>query len=237
MRQKITFLIFVAFLFVVILQKPLLTSAKVFLLISEDFEQIPIKPLHFFTQKPKTEKISFAGFSVGSSIALVAAENQAINEKVHSLVFFGGYFNILDYLSSLANKNIILDDKAIRWEPDRAAINHATEILEKEGLRLENFSQKSTLEIGRQKRILRFSPHQNIAQFKASIFILHEKSDTFVPYFESIKLKRALEEKVPLFYHQANLFEHVQVKKGVSPKILGELGGLFGFLYKVFTHL
>ncbi|MBI1982454.1 MAG: hypothetical protein HYS68_02645, partial [Candidatus Levybacteria bacterium] len=39
-------------------------------------------------------RISFVGFSVGSSIALVAAENPRINEKLHSLVFFGGYYSL-----------------------------------------------------------------------------------------------------------------------------------------------
>jgi len=332
MKVNITLLVFIIFLLVgFIFRRPLATSAKVFFLVSQEFPQVPLKPLHFFTLEPKREKvwfgtknekviadlfipktppkrpalivamgvrtsekdkptllgfcdtlsrlgyvvlwprletlekgevkledpqtfisafnyleqkdvvdkkrISFVGFSIGSSIALAAAEDQAINKKVHSLVFFGGYFNILDYLSSLASKNIIFDDKKIRWEPSAAAINHATEILKKEGITLEQFSQKITLETAQKKRILRFSPDQNISQFKPTIFILHEKSDTFVPYLESIKLKRALEGKVPLVYHQANLFEHVQVQKGASPKILGEFGGLFGFLYKVFAHL
>lgn len=198
-----------------------------------------ISAFNYLEQKDMVDKkrISFIGFSVGSSIAMVAAENQAISEKVNSLVFFGGYFNILDYLFTLASKNITFDDETIRWEPDKAAINHATEILEKEGIKLEQFSQKTTLDMEQKKRILRFSPNHNIARFKASIFILHEKSDTFVPYFESVKLKRALDGKVPLVYHQANLFEHVQVQKGVSAKILEEFAGLFGFLYKVFAHL
>lgn len=332
MKVNITLLVFIIFLLVgFIFRRPLAISAKVFFLVSQEFPQVPIKPLHLFTSQPKREevwfdtkngkviadlfiphaaskepalivamgvrtsekdkptllgfcnilsrlgyvvlwprletlekkdvkiedpqtfisafnyleqkdvvdkkRISFVGFSVGSSIAMVAAEDQAISEKVHSLVFFGGYFNILDYLSSLASKNIIFDNKTIRWKPSTAAINHATEILEKEGIKLEQFSQKATLEMEQKKRILRFSPDQNITQFKASIFILHEKSDTFVPYFESVKLRRVLEKKVPLIYHQANLFEHVQVQKRVSAKILGEFGGLFGFLYKVFAHL
>ena len=143
----------------------------------------------------------------------------------------------MDYLSYLATKTVEFDGRKIKWQPDNSAISHAKAILAREGLLLEQFSTINALNRKQEKSILKFSPHQNIVEFKAPIFILHEKGDTFVPYFESIKLKRALEEKVPIIYHQANLFEHVQVQKGVSAKILGEFGGLFGFLYKVFAHL
>lgn len=310
--------------------KPLISAAKVGLLVAQEFPQIPLKPLHHITQKPKIEKvqfgeqkivadlfipqnpnkkpgiivamgvktsdkdrptllgfcdtlarlgyvvlwprledlendvvkfeepqtfvaafeflekkdnvdknrISFLGFSVGSSLSLVAAENKTINDKVRSIVFFGGYYSILDYLSSLSTKEIVLDKKTIKWEPAESAVDHAQEILKKEDLTLDLFNNKSPLDPNLTKRLFRFSPDENIDSLKAKIFILHEKSDTFVPYTESIKLKNALEEKGPtIVYHQANLFEHVQPKKGISYEIIKEFLGLFGFLHNVFIYL
>lgn len=187
-------------------------------------------------------KISFIGFSVGSSLTLVAAEDKKINNKIRSVVFFGGYYNILDYLSALSTKTLILDKKTIKWEAAESAIDQAQEILEKEGLALDLFNNKSPLDPDLTYRLLRFSPDQNIDSLKAKIFILHEKSDTFVPYTESIKLKQALEalpagRKVSYVHRQANLFEHVQPKKEISYETVREYLGLFGFLYKVFSFL
>jgi len=176
------------------------------------------------------DKISFVGFSVGSSLALVAAEDKRINKKVRNVVFFGGYYNIIDYLSALSTKT--------KWEPHESAIDQAQEILKQEDLSLMQFDDKDTLDPHLTKRLLRFSPDQNIDSLKAKIFILHEKSDTFVPYTESIKLKKALEQKgISYDYHLANLFEHVQPKKGLSLDVLKELLGFFGFLHKVFMYI
>jgi len=184
------------------------------------------------------DKISFVGFSVGSSLALVATEDKKINKKVRSVVFFGGYYNILDYLSALSTKTLILDKKTIKWEPHESAIDQTQEILEKEGLILRQFNEKDTFDADLTESLLRFSPHENLRNLKAKIFILHEKNDTFVPYTESIKLKQALEKKkVSIVYHQANLFEHVQPKKIASYETAKEILGLFGFLHKVFIYL
>lgn len=320
--------IFILIIFLGLL-KPLIPAAKVVLLVTQEFPQVPFKPLHKITQKPTVEKvrigkkivadlfiphnnnkkpaiivamgvktsdkdkpillgfcetlgrlgyvvlwprledleknimkfeepqtfidafsylekqdyvdknrISFVGLSVGSSLSLVATEDKKINSKVRSIVFFGGYYNILNYLSSLSSKKIILDGKTVKWEPAKSAVDHAQEILEKEGLALNLFDKESLLDTALTKKLLRFSPDQNIDSLKAKIFILHEKSDSFVPYTESIKLKNALEKKnVSIDYHQANLFEHVQPKKGVSYETAKEILGLFGFLHKVFMYL
>lgn len=183
-------------------------------------------------------RISYVGFSVGSSLALVAAEDKKINKKVRSVVFFGGYYNILYYLSALSTKTLILDKKTIKWKPHESAIDQAQEILKKEGLTLMQFDGKDTLDPDLTNRLLRFSPHENLRNLKAKVFILHEKSDAFVPYAESVKLKQALEQRgISTVYHQANLFEHVQPKKGVSYEIIKEFLGLFRFLYSVFINL
>lgn len=199
-----------------------------------------IDAFNFLKDRDEVDKdrISFVGFSVGSSLTLVAAEDKKINEDVRSIVFFGGYYNILDYLSSLATNTIVLDGETIDWEAAESAVNHAGEILEKEDLSLDLFGQETPLDPALGERLSRFSPDQNIDNVKTKVFILHEKSDTFVPYTESVKLKQTLEEKNKSYdYHLANLFEHVQPKKGLSVEMIREFLGLFVFLHKVFMYL
>lgn len=199
-----------------------------------------IDAYNFLEERKEVDKdrISYVGFSVGSSLSLVAAEEEEINTKVRSIVFFGGYYNMLNYLSSLSTKTIVSDDKEIKWKPHESAINQAEEILEKESLTLAQFGKEESLDPNLINKLLRFSPDQNIDSLKAKIFILHEKSDSFVPYTESIKLKQALENKeIPVVYYQANLFEHVQPKKPLTYETGKEILGLFGFLHKVFMYL
>lgn len=165
-------------------------------------------------------KISFVGFSIGSSIALVAAQNPSINHNVNAIVFFGGYFNIFDYLKSLEGKT--------DWQPDEGATNHLKEILETEKISLDD-----------KDKLNRINPVKNINNFRAKIFILHEKGDTYVPYIESIKLKEALENqgRKPEAYHLANLFEHVQPKGETSREMLQEFFNLYLFAARVFENL
>ncbi len=197
-----------------------------------------ISAFKYLEQYPGVERsrISYIGFSVGSSLAMVAAEDPSINNQVHSLIFFGGYYNIYDYLTSLATKSMVVDGQNIAWNPAEDGVNHAKGILEKEGLELGQFIS-APLSKEDTNRLLQYSPDQNLENFKAAIFILHEKADNYVPFVESIKLKQALAGQVPTTFHLANLFEHVQPKKGFSPDVISEFAGLFVFLHKLFMYL
>lgn len=190
-----------------------------------------IKSFEYLSELDVVDKkrISFVGFSVGSSIALVAAEDARINNKLRSLVFFGGYYNLSDYLKALANKTDA-------WQPAEGAVNHVLEIAKEKkwGKSLNDLlaAQETQNEVFR-----KLSPSQNLKNFKARIFIIHDKSDSYVPYAESIKLSRSLPSEVEKTFVLLNLFEHVQPKKELSWQIIFELLKLYGFLNQVFYHL
>lgn len=75
------------------------------------------------------KKISYVGISAGSSIALKAASDPAISDKVQGVLFFGGYFDAKDYFSSLILGKARFEDEEIIWEPDPGAIWHAKEVI------------------------------------------------------------------------------------------------------------
>jgi len=170
------------------------------------------------SQRVNKPRISFIGFSVGSSVAMVAAENPLISGKVNSFVFFGGYYDIFEYLKALKN--------GTDWQPAEGAVHHVGEIVSETGIDLEE-----------DKEILdRFNPSKNIKNFKAKIFILHERGDTYVPYTQSEKLNQALLEigKKPEAFHIANLFEHVKPSPGagLTTQTIQELLRLYLFVVK-----
>lgn len=202
--------------------------------------------------KVDPKRISFVGFSVGSSIVMVAAQDTRIAKRVHAMVFFGGYYSAFDYVASLASKTTILDGQEIPWAPDKGATGHIKEILEMEGAKnlLELFADDSlTMSYAMAESVVsqvpenevlilrKLDPSLNINSFSARMFILHDKGDSYVPYTESIKLSKALPENLPQTFLLTNLFEHVQPQKGLSFQIIGELSKLYLFLYRVLGYL
>ncbi len=330
MRKKIWVISAIIFIIFLIFLKPLTAGTRVLLLLSEEFPQIPVKPLHLITQRPQKEyvvfgkdqkiiadiisprtkgshpalilsmavriqekdqplllgladslarlgyvtmwprsqaieeqvvkfedskvfvesfgylsqrpevdkkRISFVGFSVGSSVAMVASTDPAIADQVHSLLFFGGYYNLLDYFTAIASEQIIVDGRLVDWKPNDGAISHAKAVLESKGATLDVFKKGAVVSDEIKAQLIPYSPHVNLKNFKARLLILHDKADSAVPWVESEKLKKAAEAEVMTTYHITSLFEHVQPKKGFPQDILREFLGLFGFLHKVFTHL
>lgn len=165
---------------------------------------------------PQTDpqRISFVGFSVGSSTAYVASANPQIRDRVHSLVFFGGYFDIYEYLSALEGKT--------SWQPQPDAVSHAKALLAAKGVTTSSAELK------------KYSPKELVADFQSKIFILHDKSDTYVPYTESVRFYEALPKERIAAFHISDLFDHVQPNRPIK---FFELVKLYGFLYQVFKAL
>lgn len=63
------------------------------------------------------QRIGFLGFSVGASLATVAAEDERINNQVAVVNFFGGYYDILDVLRAVATHQIVYKGERQSWEP------------------------------------------------------------------------------------------------------------------------
>lgn len=193
------------------------------------------------TQRVDKNRISLVGFSIGSSIAFVAAAGPRISDKLHSLVFFGGYYDIFDYLESLAKKTMAVDGETAQWQPHEGAINHVTEILKTKKsetiLKYIETGRNIELEETEANELKEISPREFVGNFKAPIFILHEKADNYVPYVESFKLRDALPREQVQKFHLANLFEHVQPKSGLSKETIAEFLKLYGFLVEVLRFL
>lgn len=193
-------------------------------------------------------RISLAGFSIGSSIALVAAADPRVTNQVRAAIFFGGYYDAFDYLVSLASGTVQLDGAVVSWSPAEGAVNHGREIFETwraAGLlrvleaQTRDEAQRLLAAASADERatLAKLSPAAHIDRVRARVFILHDKSDPYVHYSESIKLARALEPRGGATFLLANLFEHVQPRRELALDLLREFLRLYGFLSEVFTHL
>jgi pimeloyl-ACP methyl ester carboxylesterase len=177
------------------------------------------------------QRISLLGISAGASVAFVAAADPRINKQVHALIFFGGYYDIVDYLASLATSVSSFNNRTIAWHPSPEAVRHVQEILraghaqgiaqafaaatkvrrlEQAGALLRSVPER---EMGWLRQV---SPSHHSSTFKARIFILHDKGDDFVPYLQSAQLNQSVPKIVERTYLITELFEHVQPGQHIS---------------------
>lgn len=193
------------------------------------------------------EKISFLGFSVGSSLALIAAQDPRISENLHSLVFFGGYYDVFDYLTSVATETAVIDNKEVAWKPSDWVKQHVQDILDSKNAQgLAQLLEVSSREavISELKEIpeveldglKKLDPAKNIERVEARVFIIHDRADFYVHYSESVKLARALGKESSPDFLLVNLFEHVR-PENFSSQDLNELLKLYSFLHRVLAYI
>lgn len=204
--------------------------------------EVFVESVLYLLQRPdvERERISMVGFSIGASIALVAAADPRIAADVRGLVFFGGYYSLVDYLTALATGEAIVDGGRVPWTPHDWAVELAEQALQQEGLSLAELSQAArTMQLppAVAEHLRRASPDAHLHRLRATVFILHDTSDAAVPWVESQKLKQALDPRLLGAYHISSLFEHVQPRRQVDPTVAKELLLLSAFLYRVLEFL
>ena len=220
-------------------------------------EALPEEPATFVTavrylqglDQVDQERISIFGISMGGSIALVAANDPEISKHVRALIFFGGYYDILTYITSLATHSFAIDGQRIDWSPYDGTVAHARNMLEAKGARdvgkvfdattqMEAellLTSASPSEIADLRRI---SPAGHLENLTARLFILHDRGDRSVPYAESVQLDRALPAGTERTFLLTDLFEHVQPKEGdVSWQTVRDLFSVYGFVYATLSYL
>lgn len=83
-----------------------------------------VTTFEWLAARPKVDPthIGLSGFCVGSSLALVAAEDPRINERVAMVNAFGGYYDLLSLLRATAAHSAYYEGQEYPWQPDRQTI-------------------------------------------------------------------------------------------------------------------
>jgi dienelactone hydrolase len=200
--------------------------------------EVFVRSVLYVLERPDVEprRISLVGFSIGASIALVAAADPRIAAHVHALIFFGGYYRLVDYLTALATFEVVVEGRRMPWTPHDWAVDLAEQALQHHGLSLEDVRHAawtSQLPPEVVQSLQRVSPDAHLQRLQAKVFILHDVSDAAVPWVESQKLQQALDPALLGAYHISNIFEHVQFRRRFDPAMVAEVLMLSTFLYRV----
>lgn len=75
------------------------------------------------------KRVGFAGFGIGSSMALIAAADPRISEEVPFVSFFDGYFSAQSLISAMTTHLIPAGESFGRWEPDKEAFRQLSQEL------------------------------------------------------------------------------------------------------------
>jgi dienelactone hydrolase len=78
-----------------------------------------VQAFELLAARPEVDpaRVSIAGFSVGGSLALLAARDARIADRVQWVNAFGAYADAATYLASVAARAYQLDGEVVGWEP------------------------------------------------------------------------------------------------------------------------
>jgi dienelactone hydrolase len=211
-----------------------------------------VQALAYLQARPEVdpERVGFLGFSVGGSVAMLAAEDERGREQVAFMNIFGAYYDGLDFGRAVVTHQIEVDGRIEPWEPseltvwvffkqviaslpnerDRDILRRA--FVEKEEAALAELDDLSptgrlALELREQlprervDEIIRalppssleyfqaISPSSRIGRLKSRLYLMHDYSDSYIPYVESRKIAANAPGDTLQVYNEFDLFAHV----------------------------
>ena len=77
------------------------------------------------------KRVGLGGFCIGASLALVAASDPRISDRVHFINAFGPFFDAESLLLQVASREVVYEGESTRWEPDSLTLRVlANELIE-----------------------------------------------------------------------------------------------------------
>ena len=70
-----------------------------------------------------SDEVGMAGFCVGASLMMVAAQDERIRDDVSVVNSFAGYYDAKDLIASVATSSRFYDGQARRWQPDKLSVS------------------------------------------------------------------------------------------------------------------
>jgi hypothetical protein len=163
-------------------------------------------------------RIGMLGFSAGASLAFLAASDDAIRDRVRTLVWLGGYYDAEELAAEIAARRY--DDTP--WEP-----HWLTRMVAEKNLLNADASKLAAL-----------SPRTRVADFGSRAFVLVDRADPLVPWIHSRELAETLPPERVARYVEFEIFEHVQPTKPLPPRVfVVELAKLYRAVWEVLREL
>ncbi len=170
------------------------------------------------------DRVGFVGLSVGGSLAIVAASDSRIADRVAFVLAIGPYFDAASLVAStLAQRHRLPDGREEAWAPHDTTIEVVRETVLTIEIGSDLLDGRFAGDLGQAEALIdslppasramleAVSPRYAVAGLRAPLYLLHDRDDPFVPWTESEALAAAVG---PAVYHRIDLFEHVEPQIG-----------------------
>ncbi|SRR5581483_49349 len=187
-----------------LLQRPITAHLKALRLLSNEFPQVPVKPLDWITAPPvhQTLELESPGGRLVADLFLPSARFGSIRER--------------------SRPALILAMGIKTKEEDKPILLSFADTMSRLGFAvLWPRQEERSVPIEEQHKLSGMDPSKSIQPFQARIFILHDKADPYVPYVQAIKLREALPPHTQETFLLLELFEHVQLGGDISWQTCG----------------
>lgn len=241
-----------------------------------------VEAVRFLAERPEVDprRIGIFGFSVGGSIALLAAQDERARDRLAFVNAFGAYYDARDFLSAVVTGRLRTDEGTRPWQPsdltvwvfrkqlieplpdgedrailarlfldkDESARAEAARLSERGQvlLRLLDREHESEQEVEAalaqlpeaSQRLAAISPSAGMSRLRSRLYLMHDRSDAYIPYTESRRLAAAAPPGTLQAHTEFDLFSHVMPGKPLEPlDFAREALKLYAHVYRLCLEL
>ena len=192
-------------------------------------------------------RLGLAGFSVGASLALVAAADPRIAGDIAFVNAFGGYYDAGDLLAQIAASQTLegapwpVDPLTRRvFENEVAESGPAAASLRQGRVSLteaQDWYARAPADFRQRARAVSPAAHLDGIAGNTVIRLMHDRGDLLIPVGESRRLYRALRQQRPdltVHYTETDIFRHVRPDAAADRKsLLRGAGQLYRHMYHI----
>lgn len=194
-------------------------------------------------------RVGFAGFCVGAALALVAASDPRIADRVSFVNALTPYYDGEELLAEIASSQFEADGQVVPWSPSPITRKIFSNLLERAraagaGSVADQLSAAPDLSTARRLvaqlpdaarlEVDLLSPKGKLKGIRARVYIMHDRDDNNIPVAQARRLAREFPDPERLVYTEFEFFEHVQPTKSVDAITFGrELGKFYVHVYRV----
>lgn len=180
-----------------------------------------VSAFRFLAEHPavRPEAVGLVGISYGAGPVMLAAADPRIRGDVRFIVSHAGYYDLENVLRFIVAGEYGYGEIRGKLEPNRYGHEILSRTLEHLGVddatakafteTPENFDENLAELPELRELARRLSPAEVIAELRAErLYILHAANDAFIPYTESLRLRDALSNRLPVRFQLIDVFEH-----------------------------
>lgn len=195
------------------------------------------------------DRVGFAGFCVGAALALLAAADPRIADRVSFVNALTPYYDGEELLAQIASRQFEAGGQVVAWAPSALTLKIFNQLLDRAraagaGPVADRLAAAPDLPTARQlvaqlpeaarQEIRALSPRGKLDRIRARVYVMHDRDDNNIPVAQARRLVREFPDPDRLVYTEFEFFEHVQPTKAVDPVTFGrELGKFYAHVYRV----